>query len=98
MGFNPAFLQCTECSNTFISPANEQEHFLSKGYYYEPKRCPSCRQSKRAQRTIGIGDNRRMYPVVCNKCEIDTEVPFEPREGIPVYCSDCYGWFAQSRY
>ncbi|MFC2044606.1 CxxC-x17-CxxC domain-containing protein [Chloroflexota bacterium] len=31
-----------------------------------------------------------MFPVVCAECGKETEVPFEPRGGRPVYCSDCY--------
>jgi CxxC-x17-CxxC domain-containing protein len=31
-----------------------------------------------------------MYPAVCAECAKECEVPFEPREGRPVYCSDCY--------
>jgi len=98
MIFTDTSLQCFECGNTFTSPADEQEYFRGKGYYYEPKRCQSCRQAKTAQRTIGFGDRRQMHPAVCAKCDTNTEVPFEPRDGIPVYCSDCYTKVAQSRY
>jgi CxxC-x17-CxxC domain-containing protein len=31
-----------------------------------------------------------MHPAVCATCGKDTQVPFEPRNGRPVYCSDCY--------
>jgi CxxC-x17-CxxC domain-containing protein len=31
-----------------------------------------------------------MFPAVCATCGKATEVPFEPREGRPVYCRDCY--------
>ena len=33
---------------------------------------------------------RQMYRVTCADCGIDTEVPFEPRSGRPVYCRDCF--------
>jgi CxxC-x17-CxxC domain-containing protein len=33
---------------------------------------------------------KQMYKVKCANCGIDTEVPFEPRSGRPVYCRDCY--------
>ncbi len=33
---------------------------------------------------------RQMYKVVCAECGQETEVPFEPRNGRPVYCRDCY--------
>jgi CxxC-x17-CxxC domain-containing protein len=33
---------------------------------------------------------RQMYKVTCADCGAETEVPFEPRTGRPVYCRDCY--------
>ncbi len=31
-----------------------------------------------------------MYPATCANCRARTQVPFQPRGGRPVYCSDCY--------
>jgi len=98
MSHTDIFLKCNECGNTFISPAAEQEYLRKKGYYFEPKSCPSCRQARRAQRTTPLRGKRQIYPAVCAKCGVDTELSFEPRDGIPVYCSNCYSWIAQSRY
>jgi hypothetical protein len=53
MSISSASLQCIKCGNTFISPTDEQEYFQSKGYFFEPKRCPSCRQAR-----IPVVDNR----------------------------------------
>ena len=36
------------------------------------------------------GGTKQMYKAKCANCGIDTEVPFEPRSGRPVYCRDCY--------
>jgi CxxC-x17-CxxC domain-containing protein len=36
------------------------------------------------------GGAKQMYQVKCANCGIDTEVPFEPRSGRPVYCRECY--------
>jgi CxxC-x17-CxxC domain-containing protein len=33
---------------------------------------------------------REMHNVKCSECGKDTQVPFKPREGRPVYCRDCY--------
>jgi CxxC-x17-CxxC domain-containing protein len=33
---------------------------------------------------------RQMFKVICADCGQETEVPFEPRNGRPVYCRDCY--------
>lgn len=33
---------------------------------------------------------RQLYSVKCNSCGKQTEVPFKPSGGRPVYCRDCY--------
>ena len=33
---------------------------------------------------------RKMYKAVCADCGKECEVPFEPKEGRPVYCKECY--------
>ena len=33
---------------------------------------------------------RQMFDAVCSKCGNPTKVPFQPRQGRPVYCRDCY--------
>ena len=92
MDFQDKSLQCSECGATFIFSAGEQEFFESKGYTNEPKRCPECRQARKASRYGGgsYGSQRQMFPVVCAQCGKETEVPFEPRQDRPVYCSECY--------
>ena len=92
MSFQEKTLQCADCGTDFVFTAEEQEFFATKGFTNEPKRCPTCREAKRAERS-GSGSyrpRREMYPAVCAECGRETQVPFEPREGRPVYCSDCY--------
>ena len=95
MSFEEKTLECSDCGATFTFSAEEQEFFASKGYTNEPKRCPACRQARKAER-YGSGSygsyrpQRQMFPAVCAQCGKETEVPFEPREGRPVYCSECY--------
>ncbi len=94
MSFEDKSLQCADCGATFNFSAEEQEFFQSKGYTNEPKRCPSCREARKAERFgsggSGYRSQRQMFPAVCAECGKDTEVPFQPREGRPVYCSECY--------
>ncbi|MFH1779979.1 MAG: CxxC-x17-CxxC domain-containing protein [Candidatus Micrarchaeota archaeon] len=33
---------------------------------------------------------RQMHKAVCSDCGQECEVPFEPREGKPVYCRECF--------
>jgi CxxC-x17-CxxC domain-containing protein len=92
MGFTDKKLQCSDCGETFIFTADEQEFHANKGYTNEPKRCPTCREARRTQRnnSSGYRSSRQIYPAVCAECGKECEVPFEPREGRPVYCSECY--------
>jgi CxxC-x17-CxxC domain-containing protein len=92
MGFQDKSLQCADCGAEFTFTAKEQEFYSSKGFTNEPKRCMSCRQTRKAERRGGSGGdrNRQMFPAICAQCGKETEVPFEPRQDRPVYCSDCY--------
>ncbi len=38
----------------------------------------------------GMEQERKMYPITCMNCGIQTEVPFAPRQGVPVFCRSCY--------
>ncbi|HII80191.1 MAG TPA: DNA-directed RNA polymerase [Methanosarcina sp.] len=37
----------------------------------------------------GNSGPREMHKVICSDCGVETEVPFKPTEGRPVYCRDC---------
>jgi len=98
MNFEDKSLQCSDCGTTFTFSAGEQEQFASRGYTNDPKRCSSCRQERKARQfgnsygndSSGYRPQRQMFPAVCAECGKDTQVPFQPREDRPVYCSDCY--------
>ena len=89
MALKDKTLVCRDCGQEFIFTIGEQEFYLSRGLQNEPSRCPECRVARRRERR-GYGQSREMYPVVCAGCGVETTVPFEPREGRPVYCRDCY--------
>ena len=101
MSFEDKSIQCSDCGTTFTFSADEQELFASRGYTNDPKRCPSCRQARKADRPANDGygyrPQRQLFPAVCAQCGKDTEVPFEPREGRPVYCRDCYNSVRENR-
>ena len=101
MSFQDKSIQCSDCGTTFTFSADEQEQFAQRGYTNAPKRCPSCRQVRKAQQfgsnrsgygsdSYGYGSPRQMFPATCSECGKTTQVPFEPRSSKPVYCSDCY--------
>ena len=103
MSYTDKQITCSDCGTAFTFSAGEQESFASRGYTNEPKRCPICRAARKqntsGSSSYGSGGSgnsnyssapRQMFPVKCATCGKDTEVPFEPRAGRPVYCSDCY--------
>ena len=100
MSYQDKSLQCSDCGANFTFSAQDQEFFAQKGYTNEPKRCPTCRDARKAERNTGSGYSssggggysarREMFPATCSDCGKATQVPFEPRNGKPVYCSDCY--------
>jgi CxxC-x17-CxxC domain-containing protein len=98
MGFTDKKVVCADCNNEFIFSATEQEFYATKGFTNEPKSCPDCRQARKNARGgssgggggSGRGYQRQMYNATCAQCGKQTEVPFEPRQDRPVYCSDCY--------
>ena len=102
MSFQDKSIQCSDCGASFTFSAGEQEFFQTKGYTNEPKRCPSCRQSRKQERNGSSGSSygsrqQQMFSAVCAECGKDTQVPFEPRGDKPVYCSDCYRKVKPSR-
>jgi len=94
MSFQDKTIQCADCGTDFSFTADEQELFQTRGYTNEPKRCPACRQARKASRNANGDRNyglpRQMFSVTCAQCGKETQVPFEPTNGRPVYCSDCY--------
>ncbi len=95
-------LVCRDCGGQFVFTVGEQEFYLSRGLQNEPSRCPECRALRRRGSSgggggSGYGRPRQMYPATCANCGVETEVPFEPREDRPVYCSECYGKMRDSR-
>jgi len=86
-------LECQDCGVSFTFSADEQALFADRGFTNEPKRCTECRAARKQQRYRdgdGYQRQREMYPAVCADCGKDTQVPFEPRQDRPVYCSECY--------
>lgn len=83
-------LVCSDCGKEFTFTGGEQEFYSSRGLQNEPKRCPPCRTARRAERRGGSSGTRQLYNAVCAACGAETTVPFEPTEGRPVYCRECY--------
>ncbi len=94
-------LTCRDCGMNFTFTIGEQEFFQERGLTNEPRRCPSCRRSRKTERDGGYSGGggggggggssyREMYSITCAQCGKEAQVPFQPRQGRPVYCSDCF--------
>ena len=70
-------LVCKDCGAEFVFTAGEQEFYAEKGF-----------QNRKASRAAGAP--REMHDAICAECGKPTQVPFEPREDRPVYCSECF--------
>ncbi len=98
MGYTDRTLTCADCGTPFTFSADDQEYHAQKGFTNDPKRCPSCRASRRDQRGDGggsyggggYGGQREMFSATCASCGKEARVPFQPRGDKPVYCSDCF--------
>ncbi len=98
MSYTDKTLSCRECSAEFVFTAGEQEFYATRGLQNEPGRCPTCRAARRANRSAGSysgtrsygRSSREMHSAICAECGVETQVPFEPRNDKPVYCSPCY--------
>ena len=115
MEFQDLSVQCVDCRQDFTFTAGEQEFYDRKGFRERPKRCKTCRESRKLKRESG-GDQggsdaagnsrsystggggargggrpqRELYDGTCAACGATARVPFQPIEGRPVYCRDCY--------
>lgn len=98
MAYEDRTLTCVECGADFTFSADDQQFHASRGFQ-DPKRCPTCRQARRADRGGGggLGYSRTMYDAVCANCGVQTQVPFLPRHDRPVYCSDCFAKIRPAR-
>ncbi|MDO4731696.1 MAG: zinc-ribbon domain containing protein [Clostridia bacterium] len=85
--YNDKTLICKDCGAEFVFTAGEQEFYASKGFENEPQRCKDCRIARKN----AVRSNREMFTTTCANCGKEAKVPFEPREGRPVYCSECFG-------
>ena len=50
-------IACVDSGQEFTFTAGEQEFYAQRGFTESPKRCPSCRQIRKAQRNRSSGDS-----------------------------------------
>jgi CxxC-x17-CxxC domain-containing protein len=92
MEFQDKVLVCRECNKEFLFSAGEQAFYAEKGFQNEPTRCRNCRASRKGPGPVASdgGAPRQLFSAVCSECGKDTQVPFKPTAGKPVYCRECF--------
>ena len=80
-------MNCKDCGKDFIFTTGEQAFYKEKGFENQPSRCPTCRTAKKRERGGGA---RKLYDVNCAECNAPAKVPFQPRQGRPVLCRNCF--------
>ncbi len=61
MSYQDKTLTCVDCGTQFAFTANEQAFYAERGFTNEPKRCPECRQNRKASRGSGGYDSGSSY-------------------------------------
>lgn len=79
-------LICKDCNKEFVFTAGEQEFYAEKGFVNEPQRCKECRDKRKTANKSA----REYHDATCAKCGKACKVPFIPKDGRPVYCSECF--------
>lgn len=95
-------LTCADCGQEFMFSADDQRFYAERGFT-DPRRCPSCRAIRKANREAegggwggsrsggyGRSEPREMFSATCAECGREAQVPFRPTSGRPVYCADCF--------
>ena len=88
---NTADAEGNPAPREFNFSADEARFYEEKGFD-KPRRCPACRAAKKKR-----FDQKQMHDAVCASCGNQTQVPFEPSQGRPVYCEDCFRRMKQAQ-
>lgn len=85
-------ITCRDCENIFTFSEAEQAFYADKGFSSDPVRCKPCRIARKASRGETTLPTRRtdLHEAVCSDCGGVARVPFAPRDGAQVFCSDCF--------
>ena len=91
-------LKCVDCGEEFLFTVGEQAFYKQHGLTHAPNRCKRCRDLRKGARPGGGGakaetatsSGREMHTAICSQCGAETQVPFVPSSGRPIFCRDCF--------
>lgn len=62
MEYVDKMLVCMDCQAEFVHSATDQQRFAERGFTNEPKRCPTCRDKRKATGGTGPRSHPRSSP------------------------------------
>lgn len=80
-------ISCVNCKEVFLFREKDQEMYYQRNMA-SPQRCPKCRPTRKKMENGGFSEKR--YEIVCDRCGRKDTVPFVPKTGRSVMCSECY--------
>lgn len=83
---------CSECGNACevpFKPTGDKPVFCSSCFRNKGENSNQNRFSGRDSGRSKFGE-KRMYSAICSGCGNKCEVPFQPMNSKPVYCSNCF--------
>lgn len=83
-------LHCIQCQSVFNFSERDQDTFYRQNMP-QPQRCNKCRPSrKKLVAAVENPDGAKRYEIVCDRCGKKDLVPFVPKLGRNVLCSNCH--------
>jgi thymidine kinase len=85
-------LICKDCKRKFTFTVKEQKDFGQKGWP-DPVRCRYCRRQKKILVALNDGVNiadRVSFLEVCDKCGRSFYTTIKRKQGINLFCDDCW--------
>jgi CxxC-x17-CxxC domain-containing protein len=82
-----------DCGEEFLFTVGEQAFYREKGLTHAPNRCKNCREARKGRqgpRNHSESGAKGMHSAVCSECGAETQVPFLPTGGRPIYCRNCF--------
>jgi len=99
-------LTCADCGQQFVFTESEQQFFADRGFTEPRRcpSCRAARKAQQGSGSGSYGGSsggygggsgygrgpREMFDATCSNCGKETQVPFRPTQGKPVYCTECF--------
>ena len=83
-------LRCVHCQQIYNYSEREQENNYRRNQP-APQRCAACRPSRRKMANTNGEAQTARHEIVCDRCGKADTVPFAPKPGRSVLCSECFG-------